>query len=118
MRMRHIVICGLSGCTIYCSLIHLWHIVLKTDNPNSINVRVLLHELKIYNLNVFPRCLIRGRILGGGGVIELKMCVLISSTTFFSKAFHILRRIEQNKIKNTYRSASAVPLLFSDCTET
>jgi len=52
----------------------------ETDNPNSLNARALLHELKIYNLNIFPRCLISGKILEKRKVTEHKMCVLISST--------------------------------------
>jgi hypothetical protein len=85
MRMRHIVICGLSGFTVYGSLIQLWHIVLTTDNSNSINVRVLLDALKNYNLNIFLRRRTKaaGFWGGGGEVIEHKMCVLISSITYF-----------------------------------
>ena len=51
-------------------------------------------------------------------VIESKMCVLISYTTYVWKFFLILRRTERHWIKNVYWSSIAVPLFLADFNET
>ena len=48
---------------------------------------------------------------GGGGIIENKMCVLISSI-FLSKTFLILRGTERDVIKNVHRSSCEVPVIL------
>jgi hypothetical protein len=100
MRTRHIVICGISGCTIFYCLIQFWHIVLKTDHPNSINVRPLLHELKIYNLNIFPCCRTSGRIFFGGGEELLNTkCGILFSVPFFPKYFSCYEELSDIRSK-------------------
>jgi hypothetical protein len=52
---------------------------------------------------------------GGREFIAHKTCVLILCTHFFSEAFLILGRIEQDMITNVYGFACKVPLSLSDC---
>ena len=59
---------------------------------------------------IFTRYLIMAR-LSKKNVIEHKMCVRILST-LFSEAFLILRRTEQDRMKNLYLSSCKVPVIF------
>jgi len=72
-RIRHIVICGLSGSTF-----------------------TLSHKVTI---------------LGGGGVLECKMCILVP-LQLLSESFLILRRSERDTIKNVYWSSRKLSVIL------
>jgi hypothetical protein len=59
--------------------------------------------------NTFPRISQTARLKKK--VTETKMCVSIFFTTF-SETFLILRRTEQNKIKDVYWSSCNVPVIL------
>jgi len=57
--------------------------------------------------NITPNYLINGMTFEKKNVVQTKMCVLISAVTYF-ETFLILRKTEQDMIKNVYWSSHKV----------
>jgi hypothetical protein len=64
--------------------------------------------------HIFPLYLMNGTVVGKTKrkAAEHKMCVLISSITFFSETFPTLRRIRQGIVISVHWSSCEVPVIL------
>ena len=111
MRMRHIVICCLSGSTVFFHIIpycHLLPVRLYSIFPHY----PILSSVACPALQFFPHYLINGMIFEKKILSNMK-CVFWSSLNILSEIFLILRRTERDMIKNVYWQSKKCPLFLS-----